>query len=468
MEKKYQVFISSTYTDLIEERKKVRDTILNMLHFPVGMEVFGAADEEQWEIIKDTIDSSDYYVLIIAHRYGTIISEGPDAGISYTEKEYRYAKEKGVPILAFLMDDSVAVTLDKIDSEHKEELQKFKKDVLGSRLIEYWKTADDLAQKVSISLHKQMDRKKRPGWIRANSFDIEESHAQLLELNRKIQRLESENKSLQDELNACKSQNTREPYLETTLTVDMSNDVLGRFSHPEYAIQDENMSLKGLKILNVSKFNTVKRQYRKITINDFSKDLIPFAIESEIDDYNNSLPTNEELRNYADKLDHYIQITKSCIHVEIGLQNVGTAIANSASLVIQFPDSVEVYNNNIIDLLEPEAPEKGNNPIELAAKRKKYQSSNMLYNNPNILNGLTEKLNLVNPLLYAIEDSKYCLINSNIVEINCDKLIHSYISCKNDVYLVGRKPGKYKIKCSLICEEYEKPVVKYIDFEVVE
>ena len=129
MEKKYQIFISSTYTDLIEERKKVRDTILNMLHFPVGMEVFGAADEEQWEIIKDTIDSSDYYVLIIAHRYGTIISEGPDAGISYTEKEYRYAKEKGIPILAFLMDDSVAVTIDKIDSEHKEELQKFKKDV---------------------------------------------------------------------------------------------------------------------------------------------------------------------------------------------------------------------------------------------------------------------------------------------------------------------------------------------------
>ena len=101
MEKKYQIFISSTYTDLVEERKKVRDTILSMLHFPVGMEIFGAADEEQWEIIKDTIDSSDYYVLLVAHRYGSIIENGPDAGISYTEKEYRYAKEKGIPILAF-------------------------------------------------------------------------------------------------------------------------------------------------------------------------------------------------------------------------------------------------------------------------------------------------------------------------------------------------------------------------------
>lgn len=63
MEKKYQIFISLTYTDLIEERKMVRDTILSMLHFPVGMEIFGAADEEQWDIIRNTIASSEYYVL---------------------------------------------------------------------------------------------------------------------------------------------------------------------------------------------------------------------------------------------------------------------------------------------------------------------------------------------------------------------------------------------------------------------
>lgn len=64
MEKKYQVFISSTYKDLIEARSKVRDAILSMMHFPVGMEMFNAADEEQWEIIQETIDSSDYYVLM--------------------------------------------------------------------------------------------------------------------------------------------------------------------------------------------------------------------------------------------------------------------------------------------------------------------------------------------------------------------------------------------------------------------
>ena len=46
LDKKYQVFISSTYTDLIEARAKVRDAILSMYHFPVGMELFGAANED--------------------------------------------------------------------------------------------------------------------------------------------------------------------------------------------------------------------------------------------------------------------------------------------------------------------------------------------------------------------------------------------------------------------------------------
>ena len=82
MNKKYQIFISSTYTDLIEERRKLQDTILSMSHFPVGMELFSAADEKQWSIIQKTIDTSDYYVLIIGNKYGTVIEEGDDKGIN--------------------------------------------------------------------------------------------------------------------------------------------------------------------------------------------------------------------------------------------------------------------------------------------------------------------------------------------------------------------------------------------------
>lgn len=42
-------------------------------------------------------------MLIIGHRYGSVIEVGEYAGISYTQKEFRYALEKNVPILAFIM-----------------------------------------------------------------------------------------------------------------------------------------------------------------------------------------------------------------------------------------------------------------------------------------------------------------------------------------------------------------------------
>ena len=86
---KYQVFISSTYTDLFEEREQVIKATLELEHIPVGMEMFSAADERQWKIITRQIDQSDYYAVIVAHRYDSV-----QKGISFTEKEYDYALAK--------------------------------------------------------------------------------------------------------------------------------------------------------------------------------------------------------------------------------------------------------------------------------------------------------------------------------------------------------------------------------------
>jgi len=45
MEKKHQVFISSTFRDLIVERQAVLKAVLELGHMPAGMELFPAADE---------------------------------------------------------------------------------------------------------------------------------------------------------------------------------------------------------------------------------------------------------------------------------------------------------------------------------------------------------------------------------------------------------------------------------------
>lgn len=52
MDKRYQVFISSTYTDLKDERQNVTQALMEMDCIPAGMELFPAVDEEQWEFIK--------------------------------------------------------------------------------------------------------------------------------------------------------------------------------------------------------------------------------------------------------------------------------------------------------------------------------------------------------------------------------------------------------------------------------
>ena len=96
-DKKYQVFISSTYEDLKSERKAVEETIIRAGDIPVGMEAFPAVDSEQFEFIKTVIRSCDYYVLIIAGRYGSLA----DDGLSYTEKEFRYAVECGISCTSF-------------------------------------------------------------------------------------------------------------------------------------------------------------------------------------------------------------------------------------------------------------------------------------------------------------------------------------------------------------------------------
>jgi nucleoside 2-deoxyribosyltransferase len=100
MNKKLQVFVSSTYKDLLPERQAVVQAILLAGHIPAGMELFAAGDKSQLDTIRRWIDESDVYMLILGGRYGSI---DPDSGKSYTHLEYEYAIEKGKPYFAAVM-----------------------------------------------------------------------------------------------------------------------------------------------------------------------------------------------------------------------------------------------------------------------------------------------------------------------------------------------------------------------------
>jgi hypothetical protein len=114
MNRKYQIFISSTYGDLKEERDGVAKAVLKLGFIPVGMEAFNASDSQSWKIIQRHIEQSDYYVLIVAHRYGSRVEEG---GLSFTEKEFDYAVERGIPVLGFIIEDNAQWAASKVDKD---------------------------------------------------------------------------------------------------------------------------------------------------------------------------------------------------------------------------------------------------------------------------------------------------------------------------------------------------------------
>src|SRR5882672_805729 len=146
MEKRYQVFVSSTYDDLREGRQEVMHALLELDCMPAGMELFPASNDDQRTLIYSVIDECDYYIVIVAGRYGSI---GPD-GMGYTEMEYRYAVEKGKPVIAFLHRDpqSLPAKLTEQNEEGRQKLQQFR-ELLQTKVCKLWETPTELGSVVS-------------------------------------------------------------------------------------------------------------------------------------------------------------------------------------------------------------------------------------------------------------------------------------------------------------------------------
>jgi len=189
MDKRYQVFLSSTYEDLKEERLEVMKAILELDCIPCGMEYFPAASEDQWTYIKELIEQCDYYVVVVAGRYG---STDPN-GISYTQKEYEYAISQNVPTISFLHSDpgSIPSKLSEETKEGKKKLKDFQNQI-RTRLCKEWGSVHELGAVVSRSLTQLIKRNPRPGWVRSDGLASSEASEEILKLKRKVEEQEKE------------------------------------------------------------------------------------------------------------------------------------------------------------------------------------------------------------------------------------------------------------------------------------
>ena len=187
MDKRYQVFVSSTFEDLQEERREVMHALHSLECIPTGMELFPAADDDSWELIKRFIAGCDYYIVIVGGRYGSV---GPD-GKSFTEMEYDYAVEAGLPVLAFLHGNPGSIPASKTEAgdKGKAALRSFREKIEAARHAKHWKVTDGLAGLVAISMSSLMKIRPRVGWVRADQVADESAAQEILRLRRRIDEL---------------------------------------------------------------------------------------------------------------------------------------------------------------------------------------------------------------------------------------------------------------------------------------
>ena len=315
MEKKYQVFVSSTYTDLIDERKEVIQALLELDCIPVGMEMFPAADDDQWSLIKRLIDDCDYYMLIVGGRYGSLSSEG----ISYTQMEYEYAISKGIPVISFLHQNPGAIPSSKTekDSDSIKKFEEFKEKV-KLKLCKSWETPSDLGSKVSRSLVRLIKDRPMSGWVKASFVTSEDTAKEILDLKKQI---ESLNKQIQSNTEQAPpgtekfSQGGEIVYLKYQLNTNHKKDSLDFFN------QDRDLQTSQ-QTVGVS-WNAIFKEIAPLMIDEASDDSIRQKILSLLRSTNAKVEADVLKKNDHDNIQARYLDDNSFQQVKVQLRALG-------------------------------------------------------------------------------------------------------------------------------------------------
>lgn len=148
-----RVFVSSTYSDLIDHRGALNELLPRMKVLFSAMEFFGSRADEAIPACKKEISESDVLIGIYAWRYGWQPTPGSP---SITEEEFDYARQLGKRCLCYLVDQDCPWPPTYIDKgESAERLTKFKLKV-NALVRSQFTTPENLAMQVAADLAREM------------------------------------------------------------------------------------------------------------------------------------------------------------------------------------------------------------------------------------------------------------------------------------------------------------------------
>lgn len=289
MDIKHQIFVSSTYKDLIEERKEVIHALLELDCIPSGMELFPATDEDAWSLITEVIDGCDYYLLILAGKYGSTNSDG----IGYTEMEFDYATSQGKPVICFIHQNPDELPAGKVEStdKGKEKLKAFRSKA-QEKHCKFWSTPHDLGAKVSRSLIQLKKKHPSEGWVRGRYAADQKMLSEIEEMRRRIAELELENISNKNlppsNFEQLKNGNDIYPVVQNLIIDSKENikdialkptwDTL--FSYCGAVLYGECTSEELKQKIHLAYWHSVPQEYVKF--NSFAKIIIPTVCIDQI------------------------------------------------------------------------------------------------------------------------------------------------------------------------------------------
>lgn len=396
LEKKYSFFISSTYEDLKQERDAVIHTVLTLGQFPVGMEMFSAVNMDQWNVIKKSIDSCDYYILIIGNKYGSI---DEDSGLSYTEKEFDYAISQGIPVLAFIADDNINLSVSKVEQEAEKiiGLRKFKDKVKKSDLyVSFWNSKDKLEALVSQSISKSILDSDRPGWIRCNA-NMDDKNV-------------NTSKHIQHDT-------VRKPYLWVEV---------------EDGIANVNLEIKE-KTLNYV--------------------VAPVVTSDIMNGITYKGYFGQKVHKSKEEIESLRYMYENAISLNFIVHNDGNIKATDVRIKVYIPDGLV--------LISEEGMDSYYNEMDYTFTEKAYNSHCLCFYNPDNIEAEDKNENRVKTIKQLESTKSIAEFLDNYLEFSdtsnnhFKEILHKDSRGFNVSYLVPVKLGEFKIKYELICNEFE-------------
>lgn len=186
LDKRYQVFISTSGQDMQPERIILAQTLVGMGFFSWGLE---QRTPLSTAFARRQIDDCDYVVILLGSQYG----EQSVSGVGYMHLEYIYAVSKQKPVIVFMHDDpdSRDESLHDAKPELREKFKEFRK-LLQSEVDQVftYRTLRDLEMAVRLNMPQMLERYPVTGWVRPQNTQA--LHDEIDELKAKIAQMEAD------------------------------------------------------------------------------------------------------------------------------------------------------------------------------------------------------------------------------------------------------------------------------------